>query len=189
MDVDFPTEDPVALDLATQGQSNGVEGDDLDNMFFEPRLPKLGPVPELVFEDEPSWLVWGHHMIACQNEGLNIPFSKVSGEVWKDLEKEEKTKGRLQWVLTRLKEIGRNVAKKVAERVFESDSDEEEGGPGAEASGEDLESLLECVHRILVTEATIQRSKLKKKHKANPILQMRNLDLIPPRGVLVTMGV
>jgi hypothetical protein len=146
-------------------------------------------VPELVFEDKPSWLVWGRRMITHRNEGLNVPFSKVSSEVWKDLEKEEKTKGRLQWVLTGLKEIGRNVAKKVAERVFESDSNKEEGGPGAEASGKDSESLLECVRHILVTEAAIQRSKLKKKHKANPILQTRNLDLIPPRGVLVTMGV
>jgi len=104
--------------------------------------------------------------------------------VWKDLEKAEKTKGGLQRVLTALKGIGCKEANKEAISVFKSNNKGEEGG----TAGEVLESVLECVHHILVT-AAIQQSMLKKKHKAKPIWQTHSFDLSLPRGVLGTIGV
>jgi len=195
MDLDFPIEEPVALvmatallmDLSTQTQSSESEEDDLDDIFFEPPPPKSKskPAPKPVSRLEFPWLAQGHCMITHRKEALTTPFSRVSDEVQKDLEKAEKTKGGLQRVLTALKGIGRKVANKEAISVFKSDNKGEEGGTAGEAS----ESVLECVCRILVTEAAIQQSMLKKKHKAKPIRQMCNFGLIPPGGVLGTIGI
>jgi len=195
MDLDFPTEEPVApvvatallMDLSTRTQSSESEEDDLDDIFFEPPppKPKSKPAPKPVSRLEFPWLARGRRKIAHRKEALTTPFSRVSDEVRKDLEKAEKTKGGLQRVLTALKGIGRKVANKEAISVFKSDNEGEEGGTAGEAS----ESVFECVRRILVTEAAIQQSMLKKKHKAKPIRQTRSFDLIPPGGVLGTIGV
>ena len=175
------------MDLSTWTQSSESEADDLDDIFFKPPLPKpkskLAPKP--VSRLEFPWLARGCRKIAHRKEALTTPFSRVSDEVRKDLEKAEKTKGGLQRVLTALKGIGRKVANKEAISVFKSDNEGEEGGTAGEAS----ESVFECVRRILVTEAAIQQSMLKKKHKAKPIRQTRSFDLIPPGGVLGTIGV
>jgi len=186
MDLDFPTEEPVApvvatallMDLSTQTQSSESEEDDLDNIFFKPPppKPKSKPVPKLVSRLEFPWLARGRHKIAHRKEALTIPFSRVSDEVRKDLEKAEKTKGDLQRVLTALKGIRRKVANKEVISVLKSDNEGEEGGTAGKAS----ESVFECVHRILVTEAAIQQSMLKKKHKAKLIQQTCSFDLILP---------
>jgi hypothetical protein len=189
MDVDIPTEELVAPDLSTQAQSYEEEEDDIRDIFFEPPRPKPTPAPKLVPKGDFPWLAWGRRQIARRNEDLNVPFSRVSGEVWKDLEKAEKTKGRAQRVLSELKEIGHKVAGKEAARIFESDDEDEEGIPGVGAGGEYEDSVLECVRRILVTEAAIQQAKLRKKKKAKSKRKTRNLALVPPGGVLGTIGV
>jgi hypothetical protein len=191
MDVDFPTEGLVAPDLSTQAQSYEEKEDDVEDIFLGPPLPKPKPKParKLVPKREFPWLAWGRRKIAHRNEDLNVPFSKVSDEVWRHLEKAEKTKGRLQRVLTELKQIGHKAAEKEVAKMFESDNEDEEGVPGVGAGSEDDESVLECVRRILVTEAAIQQAMLRKKQKAKSKRQTRNLALIPPGGVLGTIGV
>jgi hypothetical protein len=191
MDVDFPTEGLVAPDLSTQAQSYEEKEDNIEDIFLGPPLPKLKLklVRKLVPKHEFPWLAWGCRKITHQNEDLNIPFLKVSNEVWRHLEKVEKTKGHLQRVLTELKQIRHKVAEKEVAKMFESDNEDEEGVPGVGAGSEDDESVLECVRRILVTEAAIQQAMLRKKQKAKSKWQMHNLALIPPGGVLGTIGI
>ena len=154
----------------------------LDEMFLEPPRPraKRTSKPKPTSNNDPSLLAAGCRVIETHNEALSVPFTQIRDEICHSLENAEKTKGGPKKVLAKLTAIAHGEAIKNVAAVFGSDVEEE----NPDSSDE---SLLECIRRMMVVEAAINKASSKGR-KGKGAQNAHSFSSIPPGGALNMKG-
>ena len=188
-----PAAPPMRLDQISGGQpqneahtpeqpvleDNEADESSLDEMFFVSPRPRAKRTSKPKSDNDPSLLAAGYCVIKARNEALSVPFTQISDAIRHSLEDVEKTKGGPKKVLAKLRAIAHEEATKKVAHVFDSDVEEN--------PDDSDESLLECIRRMMMVEAVINKagSKGPKKKGAQ---NARKFSSIPPGGTLNMKG-
>jgi len=151
----YDTEADTDLTLE-QASDSDIDTDEIYSVVVK---RKTNTLPPQKLSDDPLWLLKEQANILNRQEGLDVPFPKVSDTTLRNLEKAEKTKGGPKNILRKLMDVGYKAHLDEVARLFKNDADDS-GNPGDEV----LHDTLECARRVMVLQKRVQEQSTAKEH-------------------------